>query len=359
MKFNLAGLMLCSFLVACGSSPAPFGENDGGGTGQAGDEADEGDEASGISTDGVPPGTTSPSPEAALFRTEPTEANGGEPGDGFARSISYNSADDTFTVDNLAFDGGNVYQRGAAVSSLNDEFSVYEADAQVTDPVTGAAINQLTHRAIYGVSRNQTAAGLPTTQFAIVRTGAFVDYGFGGFIYQRDTTVTLPQTGQAIFTGKAAGVRDFDGAGGVQYTTGDMEIAIDFDDFNNDTGQRGDAVRGTLSNRRIFNVNGDDVTSGVIAQLSSNNDASLTQIPDARFTVGPGALDANGDAVGDVTSFFTDNAGRSITYEEGRYYAIVSGDDPDEIVGVMVLPNTREADGVTSRETSGFIVYRD
>ena len=43
-------------------------------------------------------------------------------------------------------------------------------------------------------------------------------------------------------------------------------------------------------------------------------------------------------------------------YEEGTFYAIVSGDSPDEIVGVFVL-ETRGAE--RERDTGGFIVYRD
>jgi hypothetical protein len=357
MKFNAAGLMLCTFLVACGSSPAPFGEETE--TETETTEEDEGGEITGISRDGIPPGTDSPSPEAVLFRSEPTEELGGNLGDGFATGISYDGDTDTFTVDNLAFDGGNTYQRGAAVSSLNGgAFNVYEADAQYPDAVTGDPINQFTHRAIYGVSRNTDASGAPTTQFAIVRTGAFVDFGFGGFIYQRDTSVSLPQTGQAVFRGSAAGLRDFSGAGGVQYSTGDMEVAIDFEDFNNDTGQRGDAVRGTLSNRRVFDVDGNDITTTIVTNISSNNDATLTGIPDASFKVGPGSLDANGEAVGEINSQFVNDDGDLVAYEEGLYYAIVSGDDPDEIVGVMVLTNDVEG-AATVRDTSGFIVYRD
>ena len=96
--------MVYTFLIGCGSSPAPFGEGDGT---DGSVEEDEG-ETTGITTDGVPPGTSSPSPNAVIFRSEPTEASGGEEGDGFAQSISYNSADDTFSVDNLTFDGGNI-----------------------------------------------------------------------------------------------------------------------------------------------------------------------------------------------------------------------------------------------------------
>ena len=92
----------------------------------------------------------SPSAGTTIFRTEErTDA-----GNGFADSVSYNSADDTFTVNNLAFDGDSPYLRGTAVSSLNNgQFAVYEAGQQATDPVTGAPITQFLYRAIYGVSK--------------------------------------------------------------------------------------------------------------------------------------------------------------------------------------------------------------
>ena len=53
------------------------------------------------------------------------------------------------------------------------------------------------------------------------------------------------------------------------------------------------------------------------------------------------------------------DAGTVQPYEEGNYYAIVSGNGPNEIVGVLVLENSAEYDNATVRDTSGFIVYRD
>ena len=348
MKINATGLLLCTFLVGCGGT-APFGDPD----------ADTGGEDGGIVREGLPPGTESPSSTEALFRSEPTEAAGGKPGDGFARNIQYDGSTDTFIVDNLAFDGG-VYQRGTAVSSLNNgTFAVYEADQQFEDTITSDPINQLRHRAIYGVSRNLDANGNPETQFAIVRTGSYIPYGFGGFIYERENGVELPSSGQAQFTGRAAGLRDFDGSGGLQYSTGDVEIAIDFDDFNEATGARGDGVKGSLTNRKVFALDGTEITADVVGMINTNNNADIVGIPNAVFTIGPGVLDENGDLVGEITSTFVSVDGAAVEYETGKYYAIVSGDTPDEIVGIMVLENSAEIQGVTTRDTSGFIVYRD
>lgn len=357
MKINAAGLLLCTFLVGCGGGDAPFGEDSGtdGGTGTGGGTGDGG----GIVREGLPPGTPSPSPNSRIVRSEPTESEGGKTGDGSATGIRYDGATDVFTVDGLAFDGGNRYARGENVSSLNDEFAVYEAFQQFPDSSNSDPINQFTHRAIYGVSRNLDAEGNPATQFAIVRTGAYIPYGFGGFVYQREGSVDLPSNGQAIFNGKSAGLRDYDGGGGLDYSTANVQIAIDFDGFNASSGVRGDAVRGTFSDRRVYDLSGADITDTIVSRINSKNDASIAGIPDARFEVGPGVIDPNGEIIGSVFSNFVDDNGRVREYEAGKYYAIMSGDDSNEIVGVLVTENTAELDNVTVRDTSGFIVYRD
>ncbi|MFD2739014.1 hypothetical protein ACFSUD_05505 [Sulfitobacter aestuarii] len=381
MKINAAGLLLCMVLAGCGGT-APFGEEDetetgntdnggsedGGSSGSEGGSGTGGDDSedNGIVLEGLPPGTTSPSPTSRIVRSEPTQAAGGKEGDGFATGIRYegptaqNATRDRFIVDGLAFDAGNIYARGENVSSLNaGEFAVYEAYQQYPDSLNGELINQFRHRAIYGVSKNLDDDGKPLNQFAIVRTGAYVGYGFGGFVYQRENGVTLPNSGQAIFHGKSAGLRDFEGRGGLEYATANVDIAIDFDDFNDQTGRRGDGVKGVFSDRRVFDIDGNDITQDVLDRINTVNDASLAALPDAMFTVGPGVMDDNGEIVGQISSQYINNGGEVQEYEAGKYYAILSGDDPNEIVGVTVMENSSEFENATVRETSGFIVYRD
>jgi hypothetical protein len=330
-------------------------------------------EGTGINRDGIPPGTASPNPSDSLFRSEPrVEGDGADLGNGFATGIAYDSATDTFSVDNLAFDGDRPYSRvddegnPNLVTSLNrnaanqGEFAVYEGPSTAIDPVTGAEINQFVYRAVYGVSRNRianpdgSATTIPTTQFAIVRTGSYVNYGFGGFIYQRDTTLVLPDSLQASFRGKSAGLRDFQNASGLQYTTADVTLDIDFQDFNDGETIRGDGVKGRIFNRRVIDLQGNDITSAVANTLGEN----VTEIPTAQFVVGPDVLDDNGDIITEVRSQLPagpDGAGG--IYETGTFYAIVSGDDPDEVVGVFVLES--QGTEIISRDTSGFIVYRN
>lgn len=245
----------------------------------------------------------------------------------------------------LAFDGDNTYARDDVVGSLGP-YAVYEADETVTDSFDGDVVGQFNYKALYGVSKNQG-----NTEFAIVRTGSYSDYGFGGFIYQRNVGVALPTSGQATYSGDYAALRDFDGAGGLQYATGDMSIAIDFDDFNS-----GDAVRGSVSNRRIYDTAGNDVTNDVLDTINAANGASLTAIPSLLFAVGPGTLDDNGEMQGSIVSTFVADDGSTVDFEDGNFYAMMAGDDAEEIVGIVVVEGS--LDDVTARETGGFIVYR-
>jgi predicted small lipoprotein YifL len=359
LKNQIISLALIASLAACGDGN-PFETEEDTTTTEEEDTTEDTttDEGTGIDRDGIPPGTATADPDEPIFRSEPTVDDGGQDGDGFATGLAYNSADDTFTVDNIAFDGDAPYERGVLVSSLVEnadgvgEFNVYEGASTTTDPVSGASINQFIYRAVYGVSRNRivnddgTTSENPTTQFAIVRTGSYVGYGFGGFIYQRDNGVTLPSSLQATFRGKSAGLQDSQMAGPLRYTTADVIIDIDYDDFN-DEGDAfiGDGVKGGIYNRRVFDLNGNDVTAEFATEIGE------TSIPGVSFEVGPDVLDTNGEILTTVFSTHSDGS----NYETGTFYAIVAGDDPDEIVGVFVL----EAASFDTRDTGGFIVYRD
>lgn len=346
MKINAAGLMLCTFLIGCGGT-APFGEDaTGGGAGEDGPiESDR----------EVPPGTTNPRTDDSIFRKEPLDD---ESGNGFAEGIRYNADDDTFFVDNLPFDGGadTPYVRGTAVGSLG-EYAVYEAVDQYPDTVNGAPINQFTHRAIYGVSRTGN------TEFAIVRTGAYVQYGFGGFVYQRNGGVDLPTVGQGLYNGKGAGIRDYNSIGRIDYTTSDVQFVIDFDDFNEEAGRYEGAVDGFIFNRRVFDINGNEITGEIQTVVGEANNADLVARPDLpviRWVIEPGALDRNGEITGEVFSTFRNLAGEQVTYEEGTYYGVLSGENANELVGVVVVENTlnpESPEGV--RDTIGFTIYRE
>ncbi len=310
------------------------------------------------------PGTTTPTPADDITRFEDhNKGPGGSAvnGNGFAfqdGKVNYDATTDQFTIDNLAFDGANAYFRSTLKPTLGPA-NVYFAATTFPDSNTETQIDQASYRALYGVSSSGN------TKFAIVRTGSYVDYGFGGFIYARKGGVTLPATGQAHYAGGYAGLRDFKGTAGLQYTSGDMTMDIDFADFNaseSATGN-GSGIKGSVFNRKIFNLNGQDITASVVAQINADKspDTPLTALPVMNFAVGPGALDNNGEAQGNLTNYVVAN-GTATEFEAGKYYAVISGDasttgtNKDEVAGVIVVNSTFTA--YTARETGGFILYR-
>lgn len=296
-------------------------------------------------------GTQNPTPNNSITRYETRDDNGS----GYAEGFVYDSGSDTFTVDNLAFDGDNTYtaEDDAAVVA-NIPYAVYENAATFVDPDSGVPINQFPHKVIYGRSTNTDSDGNPVTEFAIVRTGAYVGYGFGGFVYQRTGGVTLPTEGQAVYTGDYAALRDFQNSGGLEYATGDMEIIIDFNDFN-----EGDAVQGTVYNRRIFDSAGNDITADMLAALEAEYGGTYAALPSLTFSITPDALSAAGEIQGSLGSNIVNGDGATVAFESGSYYAVVAGENADEIVGVIVVEaDDPRAEGVTVRETGGFILYR-
>lgn len=340
MRYVILATGLVALLAACSSSgDNPFDTVEDTEETTDEDTTDDGDAIDSDRT--LPPGTASPSPETTIFRTEETSDDSGN---GYAEGFAYDSASDTFTVDGLAFDGDNVYSRDAVVGSLGP-FAVYEADESVTDSFDGDVVGQFTYKALYGVSDSGN------TEFAIVRTGTYADYGFGGFIYQRNTTVTLPTTGQATYSGDYAGLRDFAGTGGLQYVTGEANMAIDFDDFNS-----GNGVSGDITNRRVYDTDGNDVTDAIITAINTESDASIGSLPTLVFAIGPDTLDENGELAGELFSSFVNDEGSAVEFESGTFYGLIAGDDADEIVGMVVVEG--ELGDVTARETGGFIVYR-
>ncbi len=290
------------------------------------------------------PGTANPSANDSIFRRESTTDSNGN---GYAESVSYNGVTDTFTVDNIAFDGEDPYT--AVVDGAGDRFgigpfSVFESPATAVDGLTSADITQLTYRALYGVAPDGNSS------IAIVRTGAYIEYGFGGFLYQREGGVTLPTSGQALYTGEDnyGGLRDFAGAGGLEYVNGDMEVRIDFDDFN-----EGSGVIGVVRNRRVFDLAGIDITTEILDAFG----AGTTELPVARFIIEPGVIDSNGEIAGEIQS--TNPADGEI-FESGNYYAILSGENATTVTGIIVMTaDDPRWENVTVRETAGFFAVRE
>ena len=374
MMKSTAALAALALLAACGDGQPLFDENgnpngvtvtqapsSGNGTttggtitSNNGGTTDGPTTDGGIATDGaLPPGTVNPTNADAIFRVEPRDNDGG----GLVTQASYNKRADTFTVDNIGFDGANVYKRNTAVPTVGNA-RVFAADEVTEDFLTGNAIDQIIpYRALYGVSPTQLD-GEPRTSYAIVRTGGYVNKGFGGYIYERNGGVKLPDSGQATFSGKYAGIRVFEGQGGLEYTDGDMRLDIDFEDFN-----ANDAVKGRIVNRHAYNENG--------VRLQTGTAETDLKLPNVFFTVQEGtpSLNADGEISGSVSSFVPSDTGALEPFETGTFTGIIAGDTTTgaagspgrggEIVGIIKMTSEDpRTEGVSVQETGGAILTR-
>ena len=312
------------------------------------------------STRELPPGTENPTPTSAIFRREPFDQ---EVGNGYVRAARYDSENDQFFVEGLGFDGdqpdGQAFSRSIP-GTLGNSYALYEAPALFPDSVTGTPIPQFEHRAVYGVSESGE------TEFAIVRTGAYVNYGFGGFLYQRNGEVVLPLEGQGTYQGDYAAIRDFDGRGGLEYAEGTARVDVDFSGFraNCSAAECDNAVRGRVFDRRLFDTAGNDITRAYLDVLSAANEGvPLSQMPILSFKIGPNVADVNGEISGDVFSVSTEATLQSNLADSGKYYIVMAGDHTaapgGEMVGVVVIENEDPRfENVTVRETGGFIAVR-
>ncbi|WP_136057650.1 factor H binding protein domain-containing protein [Candidatus Halocynthiibacter alkanivorans] len=331
MKHIVFAVLLPAFLAGCGGSN-PF-------------EADtdtEGDAGSATSVTDLP-GTASPGIDTTILRYESDDEY-------TIKTISYDSGSDTLLVSGLPFDGADAYVLDAGLSPIGPDagfpqYNVYVADpAAVDDDYDGGAgtpITQDDYIAIYG-----TGSGTdPKTSFVVVRTGSYLDYGFGGFVIQRNVTNTvIPTTGQANYSGNYAGIRVFEGISGAELVTGDMTMEIDFAELADDG-----AVRGSVTGRETY------TTGGV----------KITDMPSINWVIAPAQLDGNGEFMGNV---FTLDADDNSTVQTGTYYAVLAGEDAEEIAGVIVLSGTLDVDSAgvdimpanatSVQETGGFILDR-
>lgn len=116
MKKFIVALAAGAALSACGGGNPFVTEDDTGTDTGTGTVSTPGID----SGSGVPPGTQTPTPDDGIVRSEASSTENGETGNGFARNMSYDATTDTFTVDNLAFDGDNVYTRVTGANFQNN-----------------------------------------------------------------------------------------------------------------------------------------------------------------------------------------------------------------------------------------------
>lgn len=139
----LTAASLISLMTACGTGTQPFTfdgtDPDTGGTGtdtgttdSTGTTTDEASENTGTLDTGtaLPPRTNEPSSTEDVLRFEADNGTGG-----LVTSVTYIPKDDEFIIDNLGFDGANVYKRDNQVGTLKS-YAVYEADTITFDSLT-------------------------------------------------------------------------------------------------------------------------------------------------------------------------------------------------------------------------------
>ncbi|MCG6904434.1 MAG: hypothetical protein LJE68_17325 [Rhodobacter sp.] len=270
-----------------------------------------------VTLPGGPGSTDSPTASGDITRYE-TNGN--------TQSVTYDSGTDKIMINNLPFDGTGVFDRDNVLPTLvagPNGFTIYEN-------------NNITERRAYKTIYGASASG--NSSVAITRTGDYQGFGFGGFVYERNGGVTLPSTGQATYTGNYAGVRVFTGTGGLQYTTANATLIVDFEDFD-----ATDAVEGTLTNRQYFDQAGNPL--GILPTLIFST-GSITDAGEIGGTVSSQVLSG-----GVLTAF-----------ESGEYYAVLSGPGANEMVGVIIVTGDDPNDildagpNTTVQETGGFIL---
>ncbi len=334
MKHIVFAVLLPAFLAGCGGSN-PF---------EADTDTDTGGDAGSATSVTDLPGTDSPGISTTILRYETDDEY-------TFKTVTYDSVNDKLLIVGLPFDGDDAYALDAPLSPIGPDNALQQYNVYVADPTSvdddydgggGAPITQDDYIAIYG-----TGSGAdPKTSFVVVRTGAYLGYGFGGFVIQRNVTDTvIPTTGQANYFGNYAGIRVFEGSSGAQLVTGDMTMEIDFANLV-DAG----AVSGSVTGREIF------TTAGV----------KLEDMPSIGFVVQPNRLDENGEFMGSV---FTLNPNDGEELQAGTYYAVLAGADAEEIAGIIVLTGDEDFNSTgtdlflsTSKtsvqETGGFILER-
>lgn len=426
MKFQPIPLALLALVAACDSSqPLIFdGQDELGPVDEAAEVTEEETSGSDPATSAVPPTidelldentlpvdlSSARADRGDIARTEARDGSGG-----FAEEFLFDVDDDTLTIDNLAFDGLNVYTRGSAVPAAQDgprlsdlgTIAVYHADITTPDFLTDAPIDQQDpYVALYDESDTIVVADIPAdatpeerqaildaaaprTRFTVVRTGAYVGYGFGGFGYERAGDVVLASTGQATFSGDYAGLRVLDQYPEMLVIEGDVSIDIDFDDFNSGAGLKGEITnkqayladgtiypttnrenssRITAAEQTILDAQRAALTGSDIYQNETNNEAyeGTVQLPDVNFVVRGGGetIKGNGEISGEVRSrYINPQSGQTEVYDEGAYFAIIAGDTTTptggEVVGIVKTeaPDSRFL-GVNAQETGGFIAGR-
>lgn len=272
---------------------------------------------------------------------------------GDADGYRYDAENDYIYINNLPFDGLNddPYVRYALAPNTNEQFGVYRSiNSVVVSDTLGMSLTQQAFRAIYGSSPSGGS------QVSIVKTGDYINEGFGGFTYQRlatdlegnDMGLILPANGQAYLSGGYQGLIVFkSNLIGINHVIGTAQMTIDFEDFDVSP-----ALYMTIEKRQIFDDTGADITASYTHYEVENPDGTNeTYHRNVSTVLESGILSLNGEfeATAEIPSIDAD----------GTVTGILSGDGATEAVGVVEVEWAHPSEsGATAVETGGFIVTR-
>jgi len=134
-------------------------------------------------------------------------------------------------------------------------------------------------------------------------------------------------------------------------------------------------VKGLVSERQAFDVFGNEIPTSrerdirdtdLSAFPPGTNFGDIVQLPNLPFVIrlAGDSIAEDGEISGEVKNFRVNPiSGVTEVYEEGDYFAIISGDtttgDGGEVVGIVLTesPDNRNL-GVRAQETGGFIARR-
>ncbi len=229
-----------------------------------------------------------------------------------ANKFVYDAKTDTISINNLPFDLAGQYSAVAGMT-ING-YQVYRNDA-------GAR----TYYAIYVPGKNDVTAA------SVVATGDWLDYGYSGTMYRGTGEVNLPTNAQASYAGTYQGIRVYKDGGVADLTTGDINMVVDFEDFDN-TG----AITTSIGNRVAYNFDGS--VRGALPGLA---------VVDTYHEDG---------VIKDTTAYEVNADGS--TGSTGTLSGIFGGTNGDQIAGVLVLSgqDALSASGTNVQETAAFVI---
>tara|TARA_R110002110_G_scaffold164531_7_gene364712 strand:+ start:1548 stop:2411 length:864 start_codon:yes stop_codon:yes gene_type:complete len=240
-------------------------------------------------------------------------------------NIAYDPNSDTLTLNNIPFDDpDNAYER-ITTEKFTNGFDAYQSA-----PAPGS--NEVQYFAVF----RRSDSGL--TQVAAAGTTAYIQFGYGGAGAQRlGGAPNLPNNGIYSYTGEYAGVRtnlnaDANGDNVITYVTGDVQLAVDFDDFD-DTG----TIGGFVTNRALYDDAG--VPMGALDGFISLQDSTI-DFENGNVVTADASEVVNGQLV-----------------RSGNWEGVLAGPAGSEVAGILFVEGTGNNDNGI-REVGGFIAER-